>query len=80
MPLIVIADAVVRPATLNREWGRGLIRVQCNVVGRDVASFVAEARSAIAEQLEIPQGYVLECGRRFENPARRGSRDITLQR
>ena len=29
-------------ATINREWGRRLIRVQCKIAGRDAASFVVE--------------------------------------
>ena len=32
------------PATINREWGKRRITVQCNVRGRDVGSFVAEAQ------------------------------------
>ena len=32
------------PSTINREWGRRLIKIQCNVRERDVASFVQEAR------------------------------------
>ncbi len=54
-------------ATINREWSRRLIRVQCNVVGRDPASFVAEARDAIDTRVALPEGYVLEWGGQFEN-------------
>ncbi|MCA9629786.1 MAG: efflux RND transporter permease subunit, partial [Myxococcales bacterium] len=35
-------------STINREWGRRLIRVQANLSGRDPASFVAEAQEKIA--------------------------------
>lgn len=55
------------PATINRQWGRRLIKVQCNVRGRDVASFVAEARKQLAEKLTLPAGYVLEWGGQFEH-------------
>lgn len=55
------------PATINREWGRRLIRVQCNVTGRDVASFVSEARAAVEGTVELPEGYVVEWGGTFEN-------------
>lgn len=64
-----VADVVVTdsPATINREWGRRLIRVQTNVRGRDVASFVAEAKRQIAERVKLPEGYVIEWGGQFEN-------------
>ncbi len=54
-------------ATINREWGRRLIRVQCNVAGRDVASFIDEARQRIDAQVVLPEGYVIEWGGQFEN-------------
>lgn len=54
-------------ATINREWGRRLIRVQANVVGRDPASFVEEAQAAITQRVTLPEGYVLEWGGQFEN-------------
>jgi cobalt-zinc-cadmium resistance protein CzcA len=57
-------------ATINREWGRRLIRVQCNVRDRDVASFVAEARERIDAELELPPGYVIDWGGQFENLGR----------
>ncbi len=56
-------------STINREWGRRLIRVQCNVAGRDVASFVEEAQSRIANELDLPEGYVIDWGGQFENLA-----------
>ncbi|MEI7730976.1 MAG: CusA/CzcA family heavy metal efflux RND transporter [Verrucomicrobiota bacterium] len=58
------------PALINREWGRRRITVQCNVTGRDVASFVAEARQKIATQVKMPEGYTLEWGGQFENMER----------
>lgn len=54
-------------ATINREWGRRLIRVQCNVKNRDVASFVAEAKTRIKDNLILPEGYVIDWGGQFEN-------------
>ncbi len=55
------------PATINREWGRRLIKVQCNVRGRDVASFVDEARIRMDRDLILPDGYVIEWGGQFEH-------------
>lgn len=54
-------------STINREWGRRLIRVQCNIEGRDISSFVAEAKQRIADEVTLPAGYVLSWGGQFEN-------------
>ena len=69
VPVSALADVVTSEAasTINREWGRRLIRVQCNVGGRDPASFVAEAREKIGAQVALPEGYVIEWGGQFEN-------------
>jgi Cu/Ag efflux pump CusA len=44
-----------RDAILH-EAGRRRQTVTCNVAGRDVASFVAEARKAVAARVELPAG------------------------
>jgi cobalt-zinc-cadmium resistance protein CzcA len=62
------------PATINREWGKRRITVQCNVRGRDVGSFVAEAQRKIAEQVKLPESYSLEWGGQFENMQRANQR------
>ncbi|MDA0321386.1 MAG: CusA/CzcA family heavy metal efflux RND transporter [Verrucomicrobia bacterium] len=54
-------------ATINREWGRRLIRVQCNVTGRDVGSFIEEVKPRIQREVPMPDGYVVEWGGQFEN-------------
>ncbi len=58
------------PSTINREWGKRRITVQCNVRGRDVKSFVAEGREKIAAQVKLPEGYTIEWGGQFENMER----------
>jgi cobalt-zinc-cadmium resistance protein CzcA len=65
---------VQRPSTINREWGRRLIKVSASVGDRDVASFVAEARSVVARDLLLPPGYFIEWGGQFENLERAQSR------
>ena len=72
LPLNQVAQVVETegPATINREWGRRRITVQCNVRGRDVGSFVAEAQKKIAAQVKLPEGYSIEWGGQFENLAR----------
>jgi cobalt-zinc-cadmium resistance protein CzcA len=69
LPLRSLADLeeTEGPATINREWGRRLIKVQCNVRGRDVASFVDEARIRMDRDLILPEGYVIEWGGQFEH-------------
>ncbi|HOX58314.1 MAG TPA: CusA/CzcA family heavy metal efflux RND transporter [Candidatus Paceibacterota bacterium] len=62
------------PATINREWGKRRITVQCNVRGRDVGGFVAEAQRAIAERVKLPEGYTIEWGGQFENMERASAR------
>lgn len=61
---------IVGPATINREWGKRRITVQCNVSGRDVAGFVAEAKAKIATAVPLPEGYHIEWGGQFENMER----------
>ena len=58
------------PSTINREWGKRRITVQCNVRDRDVAGFVKEARETIAAKVVMPQGYHIEWGGQFENMER----------
>ena len=76
LPLHRLADIRIEDgsATINREWGRRLIRVQVNVDDRDVSSFVAEAKEKINESLELPEGYVLDWGGQFENLERAQTR------
>ncbi len=76
LPLNRVAQVVETegPATINREWGKRRITVQCNVRGRDVGSFVAEARKEIAAHVVLPEGYSIEWGGQFENMERANAR------
>lgn len=65
---------VEAPSTINREWGRRLIRVQVNVRGRDVSSFVEEAQRRIEAEVTFPEGYVVDWGGQFENLERAQTR------
>jgi len=62
------------PSTINREWGSRRIVVQANVRGRDVGSFVAEARAAISAGVELPPGYFVRFGGQFEHLERASRR------
>ncbi len=69
VPLSQVADIRVEqgPQTVKRHQAQRRMTVEMNVRGRDVASFVREARKAIAEQAEVPGGVVLDWGGAFEN-------------
>ena len=77
---VVRMDQVARlvqtegPSTIQREWSRRRITVQCNVRGRDVAGFVAEAKDRIAAQVTFPEEYTVEWSGQFENMERANRR------
>lgn len=54
------------PNQVSRENGKRRIVVSANVRGRDVGSFVADAKAALA-QVKIPPGYWTSWGGTFEN-------------
>ncbi|HMC63876.1 MAG TPA: CusA/CzcA family heavy metal efflux RND transporter, partial [Gemmataceae bacterium] len=56
------------PSTITREWGQRRIVVTCNIRGRDMGSFVAEAQRKIhADSLKLTGRYHVEWGGQFEN-------------
>ncbi len=55
------------PNQVSRENGKRRVVVQANVRGRDLASFVGEARREIDSSVRIPAGYWLGWGGQFEN-------------
>jgi cobalt-zinc-cadmium resistance protein CzcA len=73
-----VADirSVRGPEVVSRENAQRRIVVQANVRGRDLGSFVAEARGKMAS-LNIPPGYYIDWGGQFENQERAMSR-LTL--
>ncbi|HOW69565.1 MAG TPA: CusA/CzcA family heavy metal efflux RND transporter [Phycisphaerae bacterium] len=53
---------------IRREDGKRRIVVQCNVRGRDLGTFVAEAQQRIEQKVgRLPEGYWLGWGGQFEN-------------
>lgn len=55
------------PSVINRDWGKRRIVIQTNVRGRDLGSFVTEARQRIAEDVPMPPGYYATFGGQFEH-------------
>ena len=60
-------STVDAPASINREWAKRRIVVQANVRGRDLGSFVRDARAAIERDVALPPGYYVRFGGQFEH-------------
>jgi len=59
------------PAQISREDSNRRLIVEANVRGRDIGSFVAEARAKLAGvERDLPQGYRIAWGGQFENQQR----------
>jgi heavy metal efflux system protein len=62
------------PNQISRENGKRRAVVTANVRDRDLGSFVVEARSRIAAEVRLPEGYWLEYGGTFEQLASAAAR------
>jgi cobalt-zinc-cadmium resistance protein CzcA len=58
------------PSQISRESGQRRIGIECNITGRDLGGFVAEARSLIRREVKLAPGYFLTWGGQFENQQR----------
>ncbi len=69
IPLSELADLLFEqtPPTVEHDNGRRRTFVSANVRGRDVATFVAEAKRRVDKQVVIPPGYEVAWGGDFEN-------------
>lgn len=69
IPLSQLANIVIEdgPAQISRDRISRRINVEVNVRGRDLASFVSDARRAIDDEVELPPGWTIEWGGQFEN-------------
>ncbi len=76
LPLSRLAELEIvdGPSTINREWSKRRVVVQCNARGRDVASLVAEARKRIESEIDFPPGYFVRYGGQFEHLERATTR------
>jgi copper/silver efflux system protein len=72
VPLGQLADIrqVSGPAMISSENGLLVVTVLLNVRGRDVGSFVGEARRVIAQTVQLPQGSYVEWSGQYENEVR----------
>lgn len=62
------------PILINREQAQRRSVVVSNVSGRDLGSFVKDAKAAVEQQLTLPPGYRLEWGGQYENQQRAQAR------
>ena len=60
---------VPTPEAISHEASQRRLVVQCNVRGRDIGSFVADAQQRMAA-VSLPAGYHLRWGGQFENQSR----------
>lgn len=51
---------------VNREEQGRFIKVQCNVRGRDIGSFISEAQSVVDKNIKMPLGSDISWGGQFE--------------
>lgn len=72
IPLGQLADVkmIEGPVQISRQDGIRRIGVEMNISGRDIGSFVAEAKQKIKEKVKLPSGYYLTWGGQFENQQR----------
>ncbi len=72
VPLAQLADIelVSGPAMIRNENGFLAGYVYVDVAGRDIGSYVEEAKRVVREQLELQPGYVLQWSGQYENMLR----------
>ena len=66
------------PVKLEHENGSRFAMVQAFVSGRDIVSYVDDAKTDIAANVLLPQGYRLEWGGQFENQQRASARLLVV--
>lgn len=57
---------VAGPRQFTRQNNQRFITVQCNVRGRDIGSFVADAQKVIDDRVKLAPGYIVKWGGQFE--------------
>lgn len=79
IPLSRVAslERVEGPVSIKRETGKRMSVVVANVAGRDLVSFVDEAKQQVADNITLPTGYSLAWGGQFENQ-QRAAKTLTI--
>lgn len=58
-------EEIIGPRQITREDNQRFITIQCNVVDRDIGSFVTEASALIESEAKLPPGYLVTWGGQF---------------
>ena len=59
-------EELVGPREITRQDNQRFIAVECNVEGRDIGTFVADATRAIEGAVELPTGYLMTWGGQYK--------------
>ncbi|OPG29051.1 efflux RND transporter permease subunit [Helicobacter pylori] len=80
VPITSIAkiEEVDGPVSIVRENSMRMSVVRSNVVGRDLNSFVEEAKKVISQNVKLPPSYYITYGGQFENQQRANKRLSTV--
>ncbi|ADU80203.1 efflux RND transporter permease subunit [Helicobacter pylori] len=80
VPITSIAkiEEVDGPVSVVRENSMRMSVVRSNVVGRDLNSFVEEAKKVIVQNIKLPSSYYITYGGQFENQQRANKRLSTV--
>lgn len=72
IPLAELADIKVNQGAsrISREDNVRRIAIKCNLIGRDLGSFVAEAQQKVTQQVVLQPGYHIVWSGQFENQQR----------
>jgi cobalt-zinc-cadmium resistance protein CzcA len=63
---VAALDIAPGPNQVSREQGKRRVVISANVRGRDIGSFVADAESALRQQVKLPAAYWISWGGQFE--------------
>jgi cobalt-zinc-cadmium resistance protein CzcA len=80
VPLKELADFTLteKVTTIARRWAERYSAVSIYLAGRDISSFIEEAKEKIDKKIALAQGYTLEWGGQFKNLARARTRLLVL--
>ena len=76
IPLSTVAkiERTEGPVKVDREQGARMVVVTSNVQGRDLVSFVQEAKKRVQAEVKMDEGYSIKWGGQFENQQRASAR------
>lgn len=76
VPLSAVAkiERTEGPVKIGREHGARMVVVTSNIRGRDLVSFVEEAKKRVQAEVKMGEGYSIKWGGQFENQQRASAR------